>query len=89
MAKQYRIEFTPRAARDFRTLPKGVQRRLAPLIDTLAKHPRTADAIKLTGADNLYRIRSGDYRILYQIKDAICIVLIIRLGHRKDVYRRL
>lgn len=87
--KQYRIEFTPRAVGDFRALPKGVQRRLTPLIDALGKHPRTAGAKKLTGADNLYRIRSGDYRILYQIKDMVCVVLVIRLGNRKDVYRRL
>jgi len=89
LVKQYRIEFTPRAVRDFRALSKGIQRRLTSLIDTLGKQPRTAGAKKLAGADNLYRIHSGDYRVLYQIKDTVCIVLVIRVGHRKEVYRRL
>ena len=87
MAKPYRIEFTPRAARDFRVLPKATQRRLASHIDMLAQKPRPAGVKKLKGSDDLYRLRVGDYRILYQIKDTILLVLIIRVAHRKEAYR--
>lgn len=43
---------------------------------------------KLKGADDLWRVRAGDYRIIYTIQDAVCLVLVIRIGHRREVYRR-
>lgn len=84
----YRIEFKPAARRQFASLPRGVQERISPEIDTLAVNPRPPVAVKLEGADNLYRIRKGDYRILYQIQDQILLVLVVKIGHRKDVYRQ-
>ncbi len=56
-------------------------------MDALAANPRPKGVKKLTGLDNLYRIRAGDYRIVYQIRDDRLIVLVVRIGHRKDVYR--
>jgi mRNA interferase RelE/StbE len=50
-------------------------------------HPRPAGCTKLAGADDAYRIRIGDYRIVYVIADKVLIVYIIRVGHRKEVYR--
>ncbi len=86
----YAVEFTPHADRDFRRLSRDVQTRLASRIDALGDDPRPAAARKLTGTDEeLYRIRVGDYRIIYQILDQALLVLIVRLGHRRDVYQNL
>ena len=56
-------------------------------MDALAANPRPRGVKKLTGLDDLYRIRVADYRIVYQIQDDRLIVLVVRIGHRKDVYR--
>ena len=56
-------------------------------MDALAANPRPKGVKKLSGPDDLYRIRVGDYRIVYQIHDDRLIVLVVRIGHRKDVYR--
>ncbi len=56
-------------------------------MDGLAVNPRPKGVKKLSGLDDLYRIRVGDYRIVYQIHDDRLIVLVVRIGHRKDVYR--
>jgi mRNA interferase RelE/StbE len=84
----YRIEFKPAARRQFARLPRRVQERIKPEIDALALNPRPVGAVKLEGAYNLYRIRKGDYRILYQIQDQILLVLVVKIGHRRDVYRQ-
>ncbi|MBI4005042.1 MAG: type II toxin-antitoxin system RelE/ParE family toxin [Gammaproteobacteria bacterium] len=68
-------------------MPKAVQRRLANHIDAFAQKPRPAGVKKLKGSDDLYRLQVGDYRILYQIKDTILLILIIRVAHRKEAYR--
>ncbi len=64
-----------------------MQRRIAAAIDRLAVDPRPSGVRKLTGADNLWRIRVGDYRIVYEIEDDRLVVLIVRIGHRRDIYR--
>jgi mRNA interferase RelE/StbE len=87
-ATRFQIEFTPAAARDFRSLSPDLQQRLRPRIDALAAEPRPREATPLRGADHLYRLRVGDYRILYEIRRAVLLVLVIRIGHRRDVYRR-
>ena len=61
----------------------------AKAIDALARAPRPAGCIQLAGADDAYRIRIGDYRVVYEIADKVLIVYIIRVAHRKDVYRGL
>ena len=83
----YRIEFAPRARKKFLKLPRDVQERLRPRIDALATDPRPAGVTKLKGAEDLYRIRVGDYRIVYQIRDEALLVLVIETGHRREVYR--
>jgi mRNA interferase RelE/StbE len=84
---RYRIVFTKRAERDLESIPVRDQARLARRIDTLAANPRPAGAKKLTGADDLYRLRSGDYRVVYSIEDDVITVTVIRMGHRRDIYR--
>lgn len=84
---EYRVEFAPSARRHLEDLPRADQRRIAVRIDQLATSPRPRGSIKLEGEDDLYRIRVGKYRIIYGIHDEELIVLILRVGHRRDVYR--
>ena len=81
------IEVKPSAAKELARLPKPVQKRIGAKIDALAHTPRPAGAKQLSRPERIYRIRSGEYRILYQIRDNVLVILIIRIGHRKDVYR--
>jgi mRNA interferase RelE/StbE len=86
---RYAIEFRASARNAMRKLPAAVLARLGPKIDSLADNPRPPDCVKLAGQENLYRVRVGDYRIVYQIQDARLIVVVILVAHRRDVYRGL
>ena len=81
------IEFRPGARRDFQRLSPDVQSRLQPHIDTLAQTPRPPGCKKLRGETNLWRVRAGDYRIVYQIHDAVLLVVVVTIAHRREVYR--
>jgi len=84
---RYRIEFFPRAELQFKKLPKELQIRLKHRIDTLAENPFPRGVKKLSTEENIYRLRIGDYRIIYQVQGNALLILILKLGHRKDVYR--
>jgi len=86
-APAYRIVFAPRAARDFRALAPEAQRRLKPRIDSLGRSPRPRGAKTLSGEEGLLRLRVGDHRIIYQVEDHTLTVLILKIGHRREVYR--
>ncbi len=83
----YSIEFTARAERDVLALPESDRRRIAKGIDSLATTPRPAGCKKLVGPEPYYRIRVGDFRVIYSIKDRKLLVLVIRIGNRRDIYR--
>ena len=83
----YEIILQPSAARELRKLPKEIQKRIGKKIDELANNPRPPDARALTGSEGLLRIRAGDYRIVYTVKDQVLIILVVRIGHRRDIYR--
>lgn len=83
----YSIQFTRRAQRDFDSLDKPVQQRLRPHIDRLAADPFPAGAKKLHGDEPYYGIRVGDYRVVYQVDGKQLIIVVIKVGHRKEVYR--
>ena len=85
---RYAVEVATSAVKALRDLPRTDQRRVAARIDALAEDPRPPGVEKLEGADDLYRIRAGDYRIVYRIEDKRLLVLVIRIGHRREVYRR-
>ena len=87
-APVHRIIFAPRAERDFRALSREVQRRLKPRIDTLAHNPRPRGVKALSGEEGLLRLRVGDYGIIYQVEGHALTVLILKIGHRREVYRR-
>jgi len=86
----YTIIFDKSAEKDLDKLSLEITRRVIKVISNLADNPRPLGFKKLTAAnENLYRIRSGDYRIIYAVADEIKIVNIRRVRHRKDVYRNL
>ncbi len=84
----WRVEIKASAVREIKQLPKRDQRRVIKAIESLAEQPRPRGARKLIGAEDAYRIRVGDYRIVYQLADDVLTVFIVRVRHRKDVYRR-
>ena len=83
----YEVILQPSAARELRKLPKERQKRIGKKIDELTKNPRPPEAKALTGSEGLLRIRAGDYRIVYTVKDQVLIILVVRIGHRRDIYR--
>jgi mRNA interferase RelE/StbE len=84
----YTVEVAPAAERSLKSLPKTIQIQIGRRIDKLAAEPRPQGVEKLTGEDRLYRIRSGDYRILYEVYDKRLLILVVKIGDRKEVYRR-
>jgi len=85
----YRIEFAPRAVRDLKALDRQIRARIGNRIDALADNPRPQGIKKLEGEEEFYRLRVGDYRILDQIKAKVLLVLIVGIGHRREVYRTI
>lgn len=85
----YEVSLSHRAARQFSKLTRDVQRRIRPKIDGLSEYPRPAGCEKLEGSTGAYRIRVGDYRIVYSIDDSRQAILVTRIAHRRDVYRGL
>ncbi len=83
----YTVEFSRPARKQLAGFPANIGARLAHAIDALAENPRPQGVEKLSGYEDRYRVREGDYRIVYTIRDAALIVLIVRVGHRKDIYR--
>lgn len=88
--RRFRIEFTRAAAKELAALPAKVQSQIARTIDELETNPRPSGCTKLKGeGPDLWRVYSGVYRVIYAIEDARLIITVIRVGHRKDVYRGL
>lgn len=85
--RRYRVEVTPAAARQLRKLPPEIAPRIRGAIEALALDPRPPAARRLSGRDGV-RLRIGDYRLLYTIDDGVLRVVVVRLGHRRDVYER-
>ena len=85
----YTIQVERTAAKLLRKLDRPAQTRLIAAIATLATHPRPSGVKPLTGHPGLLRIRAGNYRIVYTVRDQELIVLVVHLGHRSDVYDTL
>jgi mRNA interferase RelE/StbE len=83
----WQIEIKRSARKALLALPSTMQRRLGERIDALADEPRPPGARKLVGSDIQYRLRVGDYRILYEIHDNRLVINVIKIGHRREVYR--
>jgi mRNA interferase RelE/StbE len=83
---RYDIIFRPSVAKDLRGVPRGDVHRILSRIEALRDDPRPPGSEKLSGQER-YRVRQGQYRILYTVADALLIVEIVKIGHRRDVYR--
>ena len=86
---EYRVELSHKAVKQFLDLSATVQDRLRARIDGLADEPRPRGCEKLVGMKSSYRIRVGDYRIVYAVSDELRTVEVVRIANRRDVYRRL
>lgn len=84
----YTVEFRPSAARSLERLPTEIQRRIVVAAEELAAEPRPAGVRKLSGEHNIWRIRVGAYRVVYEIEDRQGMVMVLRVAHRKDAYRK-
>jgi mRNA interferase RelE/StbE len=84
---RYRVEVARRAVRELASLARPEQQRIRAAIDLLAEDPTPPGATKLTGERRAYRVRVGDYRIVYEILDDRLLVHVVRIGHRRGVYR--
>lgn len=84
---RYAIQWSPKAVKELADLDNAIIRRIRTAVATLADNPHPIKSLKLSGSTNQWRIRIGDYRVVYEIHDDRLIVLVIRVGHRKEIYR--
>jgi mRNA interferase RelE/StbE len=83
---KYRIVFRRSVVQDLRPIPNRDLRKILVTLESLAEEPRPSGIEKLSGQDR-YRVRQGNYRIIYEINDTDVVVVVVKVGHRKDVYR--
>ena len=83
----YAVSFRRSAEKDLRRLDASVQTRVIRTVERLAHDPRPDGCKKLQGSDDVWRIRVGDYRVIYTVNDVVLVVAVERVRHRKDVYR--
>jgi mRNA interferase RelE/StbE len=86
MALRYTVVFSKTAERQLDRIPDKVAKSLVEAAEALEENPRPRGCVKLKGMEG-FRIRKGDYRIIYNITDSILTVLVVEVGHRKDIYR--
>jgi mRNA interferase RelE/StbE len=84
----YAVEFLPSAARQLASLPREVQRRIARSIDGLKENPRPRGVKLLHAEERISRLRMGDYRVLYKIEEDRLVIVVVRVAHRRESYRR-
>ena len=83
----YRVEVAPAAVRQPRKLDPDARRRVQAAVQLLAEQPSPRAAKKLVGGEGEWRVRTGEYRIVYDIHDDALLVLVVAVGHRRDIYR--
>jgi mRNA interferase RelE/StbE len=84
----FEIEWKRSAVRELRRLPKEIMARIVAAVDALATDPHPIGARKLTGSQHTYRIREGSYRVIYEVDSLTVVITIVRVAHRREVYRR-
>ena len=85
----YRIEFKRSAAKALKKIPKANRKRIVEKIDSLAESPPNPDTTKMKGNNPFHKVRIGDYRIVYEIQEDVLVILVVKIGHRKDIYKNL
>lgn len=83
---EYKVYFRESVEKDFRSIPKKDVKKILHRIESLATEPRSLGCEKLTGQER-YRVRQGQYRIVYSVQDKESTIYIVKVGHRKDIYR--
>ena len=83
---KYSVVVARRAVKAIARLPRKEQLRVRAAIDLLSENPRPPGCVALSGEDSTYRVRVGDYRILYEVIDRRLVIQVVRVGHRRDVY---
>lgn len=83
----YAISYTSSAAKALRKIERATSRRLLQAIGRLSDDPRPPGCIQLKGGEGELRIRVGNYRVIYEVKDEQLVVLVLHLGHRREIYR--
>ena len=84
----YAVTLSPAAARQLRKFDPQTRRRLQAVIELLADEPRPPAATRLVGGAGEWRVRTGDYRVIYEIHDGELLVLVLRMAHRREIYDR-
>ena len=84
----YRVELAPAAVRQLRKLDSTARRRVQGAIELLAEQPRPRGSTRLVGGEGAMRVRTGDYRIIYEVHDDVLLVLVVAVVHRRDIYQR-
>lgn len=82
----YRVAIVSSAEKEFRGLPKAIQKRIEAKLLVLESNPRPSGCVKLRNTER-YRIRLGDYRVIYSIRDSTREIVVISIGHRREIYR--
>lgn len=85
----YTIELTPQAFRQFKKLPRDAQTQVRNCIDALISDPRPPGCENISGWPGLHRVRTGNYRAIYEVQDTQLLVLVVLIGDRRDIYQRL
>lgn len=84
--KKYSVEFDDEAVGDLDNLPQKARSQILKAVTNLTSNPRIGNVKPLKGYKGIYRLRTGDYRIIYSIEDDVLVVIIVAVGHRKDIY---
>jgi len=87
MSAAYRVLVSRRVRKQILRIDRSDQLRIRAALDLLATRPRPPKCVALVGFESTYRVRVGDYRILYSVHDEIRVIAVIRVGHRREVYR--
>ena len=84
---EYKIQYKKSVEKDLRKLPSSQLKGVVARIHALATHPHPSGSVKLRGSLDLFRIRHTDYRIIYQVHDDKLVILVLKVGHRREIYR--
>ena len=85
--RRHGVRLARRVVRSLADLQRSDQQRMRAAIDLLAEHARPPNCVALQGETGVYRVRVGDYRIVYEVFDRVLVVQVVRIGHRREVYR--
>ncbi len=87
MSPRYEVRIAKRAAKSLVSLERRDQQRIRAAIELLAEDPRPPACVAMRGEHSVYRVRVGDYRIVYEVRDEVLLIQVVRIGHKREVYR--